>query len=873
MVLSVHPGETQLLVKGRWTGLTKSIAVGPVSKEWLEKQNGKNHETNKSQLASFIFSLPQHLQDEIEAEVGCVDTSVAELCETNNIRFMDPRFPPAELSFQQPWQRGDLPKRYSFKPPAPGSFLVSDISPLNVNQGALADCALMAAITSIAKHTPLIDFMFTPRQSPDLGIHRLRFCLDGAWSDIVVDDFLPFSGCNLAFAQNRVTPTELWIPLLEKAYAKAVGSYAGLKSAQCGYAFTDLTGCPTKITAITGSQEEFETIRTELHEGATMVLGTPGKNLMSSYSAAKPADQETWDRYRSMDLICEHSYSVLGLHDEGETLLKLRNPWGTTQHGLWKGTWGTDDPLAQHLYNKKEDGVFYMSWADVKKWFNTCTTGFPLLSYECCFLKSTWEPAPKVAVQLFINPSDFYIGKKVWIGVQQNDTRGKEGMELKAMALYVVAKAQKDKVKVIESIGTLKRDRYTLLTITNDLLGKKILVVPQLKDSNMTGGYSMSLHIEDLSSVGAMFVRPKDEGTWRASAKEVKFSDWKPAGTLHQMKGPKLTGGEIKSSASERLLYSYQGDDSEDLADCSKTSLPKYMPPVDLPPVDSGIDLNSTTYMDDEIRAQPISPVVPNPQVQLMPKAEEEVVEGNLGNFEIALPEEVHVSPTVAVPIPLPHDDDDEVIAFEVIPPEPLTKHEPLTEPDPITEVDTSKYYEAPPPDITLEAPRSHRKSFMEVQQDRAASMGKACLSEARVEIGLLSAEGLADKGSQNPFCEVKLREVTQNGGVGSGHSNPQKKTTKVAAKTLSPVWNEVFRFIVPVQDCVRVSIFSKKSFSKAFLGHVDIHCSTIMTLTEANSKGSAFTTSFKVQPDPSKKDRASVTGTLFVSLRVMSTR
>ena len=53
------------------------------------------------------------------------------------------------------------------------------------------------------------------------GIFHFRFFLMGFWTDVVIDDYLPFNEDNkLVFAQNNLNSNQLWIALLEKAFAK-----------------------------------------------------------------------------------------------------------------------------------------------------------------------------------------------------------------------------------------------------------------------------------------------------------------------------------------------------------------------------------------------------------------------------------------------------------------------------------------------------------------------------------------------------------------------------------------------------------------------------------------------------------------------------
>ena len=122
----------------------------------------------------------------------------------------------------------------------------------------------------------------------------------------------------------------------------------------------------------------------------------------------------------------------------------------------------------------------------------------------------------------------------------------------------------------------------------------------------------------------------------------------------------------------------------------------------------------------------------------------------------------------------------------------------------------------------------------------------------------------------------MKLRSVDKKtGAVGSSHSNPQKKTTKVA-KSLNPSWNEVYNFVVPMGDCVRVSVFGKRTMgTKLFLGRVDITTAFIQKLRTISPGGPAIEHKFEILGDDSngKRKSSGVSGTLSAALKIISLR
>ena len=68
----------------------------------------------------------------------------------------------------------------------------------------------------------------------------MYLCLDGEWINIVIDDFIPCRNNKPAFSKAK--DKELWVILLEKAYAKMYGNYDKIEAGLTGQAIRDLTG-------------------------------------------------------------------------------------------------------------------------------------------------------------------------------------------------------------------------------------------------------------------------------------------------------------------------------------------------------------------------------------------------------------------------------------------------------------------------------------------------------------------------------------------------------------------------------------------------------------------------------------------------------
>jgi len=93
-------------------------------------------------------------------------------------------------------------------------------------------------------------------EASSAGIYRFRFFHVGEWLDILIDDILPVQLCA------KAVTGEYWMPLLEKAYAKYLGSYKHLEGGDPCWALYNLTGAMV-LEVKSLEFEKFETLKSE----------------------------------------------------------------------------------------------------------------------------------------------------------------------------------------------------------------------------------------------------------------------------------------------------------------------------------------------------------------------------------------------------------------------------------------------------------------------------------------------------------------------------------------------------------------------------------------------------------------------------------
>lgn len=109
----------------------------------------------------------------------------------------------------------------------------------------LGDCYFLSPLSCLAEHPERIIKLFVTDKANEFGCYGMRICKNGEWKEVVVDDYIPCLNGVPCFS--NAAGNELWVILLEKAWAKLHGSYERIEAGFAEHVFHDLTGAPTDV--------------------------------------------------------------------------------------------------------------------------------------------------------------------------------------------------------------------------------------------------------------------------------------------------------------------------------------------------------------------------------------------------------------------------------------------------------------------------------------------------------------------------------------------------------------------------------------------------------------------------------------------------
>ncbi|KAL8393228.1 hypothetical protein RB595_003137 [Gaeumannomyces hyphopodioides] len=269
-------------------------------------------------------------------------------------------------------------------------FYIDGPTANDVRQGRdMGDCWLLAALCTMSNKPGLIERICVAHDQA-VGVYGFVFHRDGEWFSEIIDDKLYLtkpdyddgylerilfedrergadseqvyksiyqsnSGA-LYFAQCE-NPNETWLPLLEKAFAKAHNDYESIEGGFTGEALEDLTG------GVTSELYTSDILDTEYFWNEELMK--VNKDFLFGCSTG------VWGRGvgERKGIVELHAYSVMrAVEIEGQRLVLLKNPWGKHE---WKGPWSdgskewTPEWLSRLGHRFGDDGAFWIAYEDL----------------------------------------------------------------------------------------------------------------------------------------------------------------------------------------------------------------------------------------------------------------------------------------------------------------------------------------------------------------------------------------------------------------------------------------------------------------------------------------------------------------------------
>jgi calpain-15 len=217
-------------------------------------------------------------------------------------------------------------------------------------------------LAALAEYKNLIERLFEYYDT-DNGYFLVWICIDGFWKLIELDGYIPVvpTGDRPAFSHGD--QEELWVILLEKAYAKAYGNYEKINGGQPYEAIKDLTGAPGQSFCHRREEVKAEELWRKLDAAnKEQFIMTCGTDVDTTGTIKMEGHSES---VTNEGLVLGHAYSILDVREyKGQRLIQLRNPWGETE---WKGDWSdkskkwTEQARKELGYSvSAEDGIFWM---------------------------------------------------------------------------------------------------------------------------------------------------------------------------------------------------------------------------------------------------------------------------------------------------------------------------------------------------------------------------------------------------------------------------------------------------------------------------------------------------------------------------------
>ena len=262
----------------------------------------------------------------------------------------------------------------------------------NIKQGDINDCYFLTSVGALCNYPNFFYRLFQVKEKTKECAYGVYLYLNGKWKLVLVDDNFPYAAKNKVFKELSFSSTvknELWISLLEKAWAKVNGCYAKIGCGGFTYeAFDVLTEAYIEKVNIreyklNKEEELWMKMDNGFQRNYILTAETPNNEALANFG-----------------LCPNHIFSVMNIFKVGEIkLVKLRTPWGSMEYtgdwSIYDSKWTSDIKTLCQFPKDEDNGTFYMSFNDFTKYFSNLNIVKLEPGYKTTYIKIKKEKAIK----------------------------------------------------------------------------------------------------------------------------------------------------------------------------------------------------------------------------------------------------------------------------------------------------------------------------------------------------------------------------------------------------------------------------------------------------------------------------------------------
>jgi calpain-15 len=296
--------------------------------------------------------------------------------------------------------------------------LFNGVHPNDIAQGVLGDCWFLAALAGLAEFEGAILNLFQEKKVNPDGMYTVNIFnpQTNLWDAVTIDDWIPLRNGEPLFAKPQ--GNEMWVLLLEKAFAKWFGSYCQIQGAYCMVAYLLLVNCGAPCKVFTQSMSGRAPFNEQVYDSVNCVLNDPkNRNSVGLARAGQVPVDQVWNELVAADasnhvmaawtgkdaaqsagrgasgeeiasdgIVKGHAYSLISAKQvtaDGKVFrcVQLRNPWGANPAAEYKGELSDDWPLWNNYPELKRtllgdggklDGMFWMTFEKFVERYSDC---------------------------------------------------------------------------------------------------------------------------------------------------------------------------------------------------------------------------------------------------------------------------------------------------------------------------------------------------------------------------------------------------------------------------------------------------------------------------------------------------------------------